>query len=725
VSKQKVKLVVGMVAGHRDGYGFLSTDEDSTDIFISPKEMLKVMHGDKVAANLLFSRKNNKYEAVIQEVLEHSQRDLVGRLVLEKGIYVVIPEDNRIKHDILIPKTSTKDAFPDQVVMVKITDPPTKDTPPIGQIIEVIGGINDPGMEVKIAVRKFGIPESFPENILSLEANFQSPDENDIDAARQDLRDIDFFTVDGIDARDFDDAIYAEPIKGKSKGAWRLLVAIADVCHYVKSDDLLDKEAFNRGTSVYFPRTVIPMLPEYLSNNICSLVAGKDRFVLVCDMVVNSVGRIIAYQFYEAVIRSCARLTYDEYFVLLKNREQTRKISDDETLTPMFNAHEIFKLLLASRNSRGALDFETTETNIELTQDGKIKNISPLKRNDSHRIIEECMIAANSCAAEFLNKNGSGCLYRVHQSPESEKLDELRVFLKSQGIKLGGGEDPKPSDFSELLAKIKARVDADVLQSLILRTMQRAQYIPENSGHFALSLDYYTHFTSPIRRYPDLLVHRSIKSILVGKRYTPNCQFKDDDEPVDQKTSWKYIGEHCSNAERRADDASRDVLAWLKCQFMQDRVGEQMRGTITGVQPFGLFITLDDLFVEGLIHVSELGSEYFQFNSASYEMRGERTGKRYKLYDSVIVQLLRVDIDGRRIDFGLAPTILAKKKIGINSQRVSNHYQTKEAGRSLITQTSRLKNDRRKKSFSSSSKNKKSRVSDFNVRSLNQLNKKS
>ncbi len=659
MSKQKSQLIVGEILGHRDGYGFLRPDDGGDDFFVSPNEMLKVMHGDKVAARIFSSTKNGKTEALIKEVLEHSQSELVGRLVLEKGIYLVIPEDKRIKHDILISKSNKLTALPGQIVTVQIVDPPMRDTPPIGKIIEVLGDMDDPGMEVKIAVRRFRIPYIFPKKVLNFEKEIDKKLASDTKENRQDLRDINFFTVDGEDAKDFDDALFVEQIKGKG---WRLLVAIADVSHYVKNGDQVDLEAFNRGTSVYFPRNVIPMLPEYLSNNICSLVPDKDRLVLVCDMVISPKGKIAAYQFYEALICSRARFTYELFWDLINGKKTINECKDDNFFSTIISTYKLFKQLSKNRRERGAINFETTETQIELNDQGRINKISRRIRNDSHRVIEECMLAANFCAADFISKNGKNSLYRVHQNPSEEKLNDLRLFLRTQGLNLEGGDNPTSKNFSNLLDNIKKRSDSDVLQALVLRTMQQAQYASEEKGHFALALNKYTHFTSPIRRYPDLLVHRVIKSILFKKNYLPKNELFNEPEKKKDMEIWNIVAEKCSIAERRAEEATRDVISWLKCHFMQDRVGEQMRGLITGVTSFGVFVTLDDLYVEGLVHVSELGSEYFQYNNVTHEIRGERTGKRFKLYDSVIVKLLRVDVDARKIDFALATPMVLRTK---------------------------------------------------------------
>ena len=650
MSKNKIKEISGVVLGHSDGYGFLRPDIGKEDFYLSPTEMLKVMHGDKVVVKIYPGREKQRTDAVIVEVVKRAQRDLVGRLVFENGLHLVVPEEKRINHDIVVSKDNLQTAKIGQIVVVSLIDQPTKVTPPIGKIIEVVGDNDRPGIENEIALRKFKIPHHFPDEILSMtEADMSKFCATKSDKKRIDLTEIDFFTVDGSDAKDYDDAIYVEKHK---KGGWRILVAIADVSSYVHSGDPIDQEAFSRGTSVYFPRSVVPMLPEFLSNNLCSLIPDMDRMVLVCDMVVSVDGDILAYQFYEATIRSRARFTYEDFWEIIKDDDINKfeNFGNKSLIAAIFSANNLFKALHSNRKKRGALDFETVETSIQLNDEGKIQRIIPVTRTNAHKIIEECMIAANICAAHFISDNEKECLYRVHEDPEEEKLENLKVYLKLQGISFAVSGPPSPEEYRALLDQIKSRSDSEVLQNLILRSMKQACYSPKNKGHFALALKKYTHFTSPIRRYPDLLVHRVIKEILYKKSFDPHANFKIRDESIN---TWEVLGEQASLAERRAEEATRDVISLLKCQFMQERIGEQMRGIITNVVPFGLFVTLDNLFVEGLIHVSELGQEFFQYIANSHELRGERTGKRFKLYDRVLIQLMRVDIPSRKIQFAL------------------------------------------------------------------------
>ncbi len=652
----------GRLIGHRDGFGFIRPDAGGDDVFVPAKEMVKAMHADRVSARVVGTDRRGRPEAVILEVLEHANRRLVGRLVNERGILLVVPEDQRIKHDVIVAVQDTMGAEPGQVVSIEIIDPPTRYTPPVGRVVEVLGGVDDPGMEVEIAVRKFDVPHLFSDEAEKLAEKLPSEVRPRDLKNRIDLRDVAFMTIDGEDARDFDDAVYAEPMEG---GGWRLLVAIADVCHYVSSGDALDRDAFARSTSVYFPRRVLPMLPEKLSNGLCSLNPHVDRLALVCDMVITTAGEVKAYQFYEAVIQSMQRLTYTRAWSAMCDPLSDDAVKLGPLVETLGHLEEVFRTLLAAREARGAIDFDSIETYMQFDDHGRIERILPRVRNDAHRLIEECMLAANTCAADIFKRAKRHGLYRVHEGPTPERLKTLREFLKVQGLKLEGGEEPTPGDYARLAKEIRARPDSRLIQSLLLRSMQQAIYTPDNSGHFGLSYEAYAHFTSPIRRYPDLLVHRVIKSIIRHEpHYVPPYGDMGHDDDV---TRWRNIGDHCSASERRADEASRDVEAWLKCQYMKSRIGEQLRGTVTGVAPFGLFVTLDALYVEGLIHVSELGAEYFQHNDVLHELRGERTGLRFRLYDSLVIQVARVDLDARRIEFQLVPSMMratrASKKV--------------------------------------------------------------
>jgi ribonuclease R len=665
-------FVAGRVQGHRDGFGFLIRDDGQDDLFLPNGEMQKVMHNDRVLARIVGYDRRGRPEGHIVEVTDRANKRIIGRLISENGALILVPEDKRIGHDILITQNPKK-AKVGQVVSVDLTDFPSRHSQPLGRVAEVIGDIDDPGMEIEIAVRKYGVPHEFSDR--ALEQASKLPDEvrpADI-RHRVDLRDVPLVTIDGEDARDFDDAVYCEPMNVGRGTGFRLLVAIADVSHYVRPNEPLDVDALDRSTSVYFPRRVIPMLPEKLSNGLCSLNPHVDRCVLVCDMVVTARGEIKAYQFYPGVMHSAARLTYTEVAAVLTNTKGPEAAKRADLLPQLQNLYGVYKSLHAARQKRGAIDFDTTETYIVCNAQGKIEQIVPRHRNDAHRLIEESMLAANVCAADFLKRNKHPGLYRVHAGPTPEKLENLRAFLRGVGLSLGGGEKPHASDYAALMAMVRDRPDAQMLQSMVLRSMQQAVYSPENIGHFGLAYEAYAHFTSPIRRYPDLLTHRAIYAILQGKKYQPEVghditlstgltkaaramQKSDDESRSRQRNNvaiWEELGLHCSSNERRADEASRDVEAWLKCYFMRDKLGEEYGGMVNGVTTFGIFVQLDSLFIEGLVHITELGADYFQYDEIKNELRGERTGIRYRMSDRVRVQVSRVDLDSRKIDFRL------------------------------------------------------------------------
>jgi ribonuclease R len=669
----QTSFIEGRVSGHREGYGFLIPDDGSADIFLPEKEMQKVLNGDRVQIRIIGTDKRGRPEGTIVEVVDRANTHVIGRLLNENGVWIVAPEDKRIGQDILLAGSPVK-AKTGQVVSVELTEQPSRYTQPVGRIVEVLGDIDDPGMEIEIAVRKYGVPHEFSEAAKKLAAKLPSEVREADLVDRVDLRDVPLVTIDGEDARDFDDAVYCEPIKiGRSAG-YRLIVAIADVSHYVKPNDALDVDALERSTSVYFPRRVIPMLPEKLSNGLCSLNPAVDRLTLVCDAVITAKGEIKAYQFYPAVIHSAARLTYTEVAAVLANTKGTDAAKRPALVPHLLHLNEVFHALLQARHARGAIDFETTETYIVCNAAGKIEKILPRTRNDAHRLIEECMLAANVCAADLMERHEHPGVYRVHAPPTKEKLTQVRTFLRQVGLHLGGGDSPSASDYAELMPKIKSRPDATLLQTMLLRSMQQAVYSPDNIGHFGLSYEAYAHFTSPIRRYPDLLTHRAIKAILQGKRYDPKgidtsslntmlspaARKKHAQDKAEGKKKregdiaiWEALGIHCSANERRADEASRDVEAWLKCYFIRDKLGEEFTGTISGVTTFGIFVQLDALFIEGLVHVTDLGADYFQYDDARHELRGERTGIRYQLTDKVTVQVSRVDLDARKIDLRL------------------------------------------------------------------------
>ena len=658
--------VEGVVQGHRDGHGFVLRDDGQPDLYLSPQEMRAVLHRDRVKARVIRHDRKGRPEGRVLEIVERRRAPLIGRLLLESGVWLVAPEDKRVGQDILIPKNAIASAVAGQVVAVELTEPPSLYSRPVGRVTEVLGEIDDPGMEIEIAVRKFEVPHFFADATLAQAAALPERMRASDRKQRIDLTDIALVTIDGEDARDFDDAVYCEPAKvGRGKG-WRLLVAIADVSHYVKPGEPLDADAYERATSVYFPRRVIPMLPEKLSNGLCSLNPDADRLAMVCDMLVDSAGDIHAYQFYPAVINSHARLTYTEVAAVLANTRGPEAARREDLLPRLLDLNDVYRSLLKAREKRGAIDFETVETQIVCDDSGRIEKIVPRTRNDAHRLIEEAMLAANVCAADFILRSKHPALYRVHEGPTPEKKTLLQNYLKALGIGLSIGDEPTPAEYQAIAHATKDRPDAAQIHSMLLRSMQQAVYAGVNSGHFGLAYQAYTHFTSPIRRYPDLLVHRVIKALLAGKRYAlANPEVAMPAEPRRgapgakatlprfdaEGEMWQAAGAHCSANERRADDASRDVEAWLKCRYMREHLGEEFSGTVSAATSFGLFVQLDGLYVEGLIHITELGGEYYRFDEVRQELRGERSGVRYAIGSRVRVQVSRVDLDARKIDF--------------------------------------------------------------------------
>jgi ribonuclease R len=667
-----------VIQGHRDGHGYVVRDDGEGDIYLPPNEMRAVLHKDRVKVRIVRHDRKGRPEGRVVEIVERPPHPIIGRLLHESGVWLVAPEDKRYGQDVLIPKGATGLAKAGQVVVVELTEPPSLYGQPVGRVKEVLGEIDDPGMEIEIAVRKYGVPHEFSDACIglarSLPDKVRPPDKKH----RVDLTDIPLVTIDGEDARDFDDAVYCESAKvGRGKG-WRLLVAIADVSHYVETGSAIDVDAYDRATSVYFPRRVIPMLPEKLSNGLCSLNPEVERLCMVCDMLITGTGEIQAYQFYPGVMWSHARFTYTEVAAILANTRGAEAVRHKERVGDLLNLYDVYRALLKARTQRGAVDFETTETQIICDENGRIERIVPRVRTDAHRLIEEAMLAANVCSADFIQQSRHPGLYRVHEGPTPEKKEILRGYLKAIGVGMTISQDPQPAEFQRIADATKERPDAQQIHTMLLRSMQQAIYTPINSGHFGLAYDAYTHFTSPIRRYPDLLVHRVIKAILAGERYelpvlpTPGEAHeklarrlatrvrapahkpkKPAPPPSREVQAWEAAGLHCSANERRADEASRDVEAWLKCKYMREHLGEEYGGIVTAATSFGIFVTLDQMYVEGLVHITELGGEYFKFDEARQELRGERTGIRYAIGTRLRVQVSRVDLDGRKIDFRL------------------------------------------------------------------------
>jgi len=633
---EKLGLIRGRVQGHPDGFGFLIPEDGSSDLFLGPWEMSKVYHGDRVMARETGTDRRGRREGVVVEVLERAHTRVVGRLLEEHGLSYVVPEDRRLTHDILVPSEARMSAKAGQVVVAEIIEQPDRHVKPVGRIVEVLGGYADPGMEVEIALRKHELPYVFSPAAEAIARKFPTSVRKSDWKGREDLTKLALVTIDGETAKDFDDAVYVQ----KEGRGYRLYVAIADVSAYVNHGDALDQEARSRGNSVYFPRRVIPMLPEELSNGLCSLLPDVDRLCLVCEMAIGPRGDIKDYRFYPAVMHSQARLTYTEVAAILADPKGEAARERAALVPHLQNLDELFRKLLAARERRGAIDFESMETRMEFDTEGKITAINPVQRNDAHRLIEECMLAANVSASAFLQAHDHPALYRVHEGPTPEKLQLLQEFLREFGLHLSGGDSPQAKDYAKLLEQIRGRPDYPLLQTVLLRSLRQATYSPKNVGHFGLAYESYTHFTSPIRRYPDLLVHRAIKAVLAGSVYEPG--------------DWAALGQHSSETERRADDATRDVEAWLKAYYMRDRIGERFIGTISGVTGFGVFVALDEVHVEGLVHISELGNDYYHFDAARHQLTGERTNQRFRLGDRIDVKLVRADLETTRLDFVLA-----------------------------------------------------------------------
>lgn len=631
-------LVRGRVRFGPEGWGNVKPDEPGPAVLLAPREMHNLLHGDRVVVRIVNLDREGRPEGQLVEVLERGNKTVTGRYYEESGVGFLVPDNKRLHQDVIIPPDERQNAGHGQLVVAELLSQPSSRRQPIGRITEVIGEHIEPGNEIDVAARVHSIPTEWGEGVLEAAESFGDSVPEEAKADRVDLRKTPLVTIDGPDARDFDDAVYCEP----TARGWKLLVAIADVAHYVEPGSALDQEAVTRGTSVYFPRGVVPMLPEALSNGLCSLNPKVDRLCLVCEMRIDKAGKLKRSRFYNGVMRSHARLTYDEVRQIHEYRDPETRKRFRGVIKHIDNLFSVYRALRKDRGQRGAIDFETTETAIEFNDEGTIRDVHPVERHDAHKLIEECMVKANVAAARFLERNKVPGLYRVHEPPTPDRLDNLRQFLAQAGLRLDGGDEPSPKDFSRVMEKVRTRPDRHLIETVMLKSMMAAEYRPTNAGHFGLALDAYAHYTSPIRRYPDLVVHRAIKHILAGGK--PEDFIYRHDELITK-------GEHCSMADRRAEDASRDATMTLKCRFIEGHLGEEYNGVISGVTSFGLFVQLDGIYVDGLIHITNLENDYFHFDPIGHRLTGERTGKEYRLADRIRVKVTRVDIDERKIDF--------------------------------------------------------------------------
>ena len=701
----KSSLLTGKVLGHRDGFGFFAPDDASVkdkrgkDFYISSHEMQRVFHGDVVQAILVdrTDRKGRK-EVKILEVVEPRKAPIVGRFYVDHHVCSVVPEDTKIKQEILIDPKAKLGARHGQMVVVDLVQRPTKRSLAIGEVIEVLGDHMAPGMEIEIALRAHDLPHQFPHTVQAEVATIADEVEASAKLPRKDLRDLPLVTIDGEDARDFDDAVYCQP---KKSGGWRLWVAIADVSYYVRHGSALDDEAISRGNSVYFPSQVIPMLPEKLSNGLCSLNPDVDRLCMVCEMTVSATGKLSGSKFYPAVMRSHARFTYSKVASMLDGDELL--IKEHQSLVPdLQNLKAMYLALSGARNKRGAIAFETQESLFLFNDDKKIESIVPLIRNDAHKIIEECMILANVATAKFIEKHNKPGLFRVHDKPSEDKYNNFVSYLAELGLSLPSREEPEPRDYCDILAKVANRPDQELIQTMLLRSMRQAVYQSDNLGHFGLALQSYSHFTSPIRRYPDLVVHRVIKAILVEQAQAqeaqaPEIQAQETLSQIESANAGHYdyklaevieLGEHCSMTERRADEATRDVSDWLKCEFMQDHVGDSFSGVISTVTNFGLFVRLQDLHIEGLVHITSLGRDYYHYDDVRMCLTGENSGVRYRVGDVVTVQVAAVNLDEKKIDLAMQDT---GDKSRVANNKPSNKAKVKSKSSSTKEQPKKAK----------------------------------
>jgi ribonuclease R len=638
--RERLPLVVGTVTGHRDGHGFLQPEDRTAPIYLPPRQMQEVMHGDRVAVRIDGHDHRGRPQGNIVEVLERGTHEIVGRLYDESGICFVVPDNPRIGHRVLVPREHLAGAKAGQIVLLKLIEQPSRTAQPLGHVTRVLGEHAAPGMETEIAIHSHGLPFEFPREAIEEAERFGSAVAPAAKRGREDLRDRPLVTIDGEDARDFDDAVWCERVRS----GWRLIVAIADVATYVAPQSALDREAQHRGTSVYFPNRVLPMLPEALSNGLCSLNAGVDRLCLCCEMRVSEQGKVTRARFFEGLMKSAARLTYTKVAAYLANREAAHDPEVRALGRELDQLHDVFRALLRARTERGALDFDAPELKVRFDSEGRVAALVEAARNDAHRLIEECMIAANVQAARFLKKHRIPTLFRVHGQPEADRLTQLREFLQGFGIQLPVDRPLRPKDLREVLERVIGREDAHLIETVMVRSLPQAVYQPANIGHFGLALEEYGHFTSPIRRYPDLMVHRGIRHVLRGE---------DAQSFAWPEAAMIALGQQCSFTERRADDATRDAVSWLKCEYMSDRLGEEFDSIVTGVVDFGLFVQLVGMQVDGLVHVSALGSDYFSRDRTGFRLVGARSGRVFRLGDRLRVRLINVIVDERKIDFEL------------------------------------------------------------------------
>ncbi len=665
----KTHLVRGRVQGHRDGFGFLIPADGSSDLYLSSRQMRRVFDGDEVVARP-GDEFRGKRDGVIIEIIARNTRQVVGRLDEQGGSFFVRPDNPRNNHDLVIPHEELAGAQVGQFVVVEILQQPERNQKPVGRITEVLGDHMAPGMEIDVAIRSHGIPHTWPADVEKQTAMFTAEVKEEDKLHRVDLRHLPLITIDGEDARDFDDAVYCET---KPNGGWRLYVAIADVSHYVAPGSALDQEALVRGNSVYFPDHVVPMLPQVLSNGLCSLNPHVDRLCMVCEMTISASGKVSGFQFYEAVMHSQARMTYTNVgeIIAAKGTKKSAIRKEYEAIVPVVDElHAMYQVLKQARSERGAIEFHTNETRIIFDAERKIEKIIPVQRNDAHKLIEECMLAANVCAAKFLEGLEIPALYRVHESPSEEKLEMLYEFLASVGLLYRNSGDMTPQTYNDILTKAHGRPDANIIQTVMLRSMNQARYQPENHGHFGLSYPAYAHFTSPIRRYPDLIVHRAIRGVIRSDIQTRHVKRLETTRQEGKEKHYPYgivdmvnFGEQCSTTERRADEATRDVVSWLKCEYLKERVGEEFNGVISAVTAFGVFVELEGLYIEGLVHITSLPHDYYNYEAAQHMLEGERTRKTFRLGDGVRVCVARVDLDERKIDFDFIKSTRSSKKV--------------------------------------------------------------